>query len=41
MCIFIKYNTYYWMGKGMRKQTIPGQYVYFHQIGHSLDENFG
>jgi hypothetical protein len=29
MCIFIKYSTYYWMENGMRKQTIPGQYVYF------------
>jgi hypothetical protein len=29
------------MEKGMRKQTIPGQYVYFHQIGDSLDEKVG
>jgi hypothetical protein len=39
--IFIKYSTYYWMEKRMRKQTIRGQYVYFHQIGHALDEKFG
>jgi hypothetical protein len=41
MCIFIKDSTYYWMEKGMRKPTIPGQYVYFHQIGHALDEKVG